>query len=146
MMLWYPVQRHRLPDSASRISRSPASGWALRKAVICMRKPGVQKPHWNRGIPNRLLQRAERAVGRQPLDVVTWPAACTASIRQDAPACRRRGRARAADAVLAPDVGAGQVEVLAQEVGQRLARLHRAGARGPVYLHGDIHHRSPAAA
>src|ERR1700733_5293946 len=41
-MFWYPVQRHRFPDSASRTSSSLGERFSSRKAVMVMRMPGVQ--------------------------------------------------------------------------------------------------------
>src|SRR5258708_2776460 len=41
-MFWYPVQRHRLEDSTSRISSSPTSGFCSNNATESIRKPGVQ--------------------------------------------------------------------------------------------------------
>src|SRR6202011_6045183 len=46
-------------------------------------------------------------------------------------------RARAADAVLAPEVGPGQREVVAQKVRERLSWLHRPGPGIPV--DGQLH-------
>ena len=44
--MWvYPVQRHRLPESPSRICASSASGYFWSRSVAVMSMPGVQKPH-----------------------------------------------------------------------------------------------------
>src|SRR4051794_9383820 len=45
-MLWYPVQRHRLPSSPTLTSSSVGCGFSLRRSTDCMIIPGVQKPHW----------------------------------------------------------------------------------------------------
>ena len=50
-------------------------------------------------------------------------------------------RARTADAVLAAEVGAGEMKVIPQEVGQRLARLRRTRARRAVDRQADVHHQ-----
>jgi len=44
-MFWYPVQRQRLPEIASRASASVGSWFSSRYAVMVVRKPGVQNPH-----------------------------------------------------------------------------------------------------
>ena len=44
-IFWYPVQRQRLPESASRISSSDGSGTRRRRSAAATTKPGVQKPH-----------------------------------------------------------------------------------------------------
>ena len=41
-MFWYPVQRHRLPEIASRMSLSVGSGWDARYTVSVVRTPAVQ--------------------------------------------------------------------------------------------------------
>ena len=76
-------------------------------------------------LAERLLQRVERRRPRQPLDRRHLGAVGLHGEHQ----ARARGlavdqdRARAADAVLASDVRAGEPEVLAQEVREQLARL-----------------------
>ena len=44
-IFWYPVQRQRLPESASRISSSVGSGTRRRRSAAATTKPGVQNPH-----------------------------------------------------------------------------------------------------
>ena len=44
-MLWYPVQRQKLPSSACRISVSEGSGLFCNKSAAAMIMPGVQNPH-----------------------------------------------------------------------------------------------------
>lgn len=46
-MLSYPVHRHRLPDSASRTSRSSGDAFSAGRATVAITNPGVQNPHWN---------------------------------------------------------------------------------------------------
>src|SRR5580658_3157711 len=90
-------------------------------------------------IPHRLLQCAEPAVRGQPLDR-RYLAAGGLDRQHQARAHRppvEDDRARAADPVLAADVGAGEVEVIPQEVRQRLARLRRTRARRAVDPQGD---------
>src|SRR5882672_6270050 len=44
--IWlYPVQRHKFPLNAPRISSSVGSGFTASKCLTVMMKPGVQKPH-----------------------------------------------------------------------------------------------------
>ncbi|OPZ77026.1 MAG: hypothetical protein BWY79_01348 [Actinobacteria bacterium ADurb.Bin444] len=45
-ILAYPVQRHRFPAMASRISGSEGLEFRDSKAVALTTNPGVQKPHW----------------------------------------------------------------------------------------------------
>ena len=76
-------------------------------------------------VPESLLQRLQRRRPRaSPSTVCTLaPSACTASIRQlRARRAVDQHRARAAHAVLAADVGAGEAELVAQEVGEVRAR------------------------
>ena len=82
---------------------------------------------------------AQAPVGRQPLDGRDLAAlrlhgkkqagAHSQAIQQD--------RADAAGAVLAADVGAGQVQLVAQEVAQQHARFDRALVGCAVYRDGD---------
>ena len=44
-MLWYPVQRQKLPSSASRTSLSLGAGLDFAKSIAFITMPGVQKPH-----------------------------------------------------------------------------------------------------
>src|SRR6478752_4933216 len=46
-MLWYPVQRHRLPSSPRRISSSEGLGFSFSSETAAITNPGVQKPHWS---------------------------------------------------------------------------------------------------
>ena len=77
-------------------------------------------------VAERLLQRIE-LVGarREPSTVViSWPSACTASIRQErAGQAVEQDRAGAADAVLAAEMRAGEAERVAQEIGERQPHL-----------------------
>ena len=81
-MLWYPVQRQRLPSSPSRISRSVGFGFSVSRPTAAITMPGVQKPHCSpcsarnaAGIGCRSSPSAE-----SPSNVVTdWPSTCTAS-------------------------------------------------------------------
>ena len=92
-----------------------------------IRNPGVQKPHWQAvRLVERLLQRVQLpSCPRQALDGAEL---CPVRLdgEQDARAHRlpvHLHRAGAADAVLAPDVGAGQPRLVADEVRQEEARL-----------------------
>ena len=42
----HPVQRQRLPESASRISSSVGLALCWRRSAAATTSPGVQKPHW----------------------------------------------------------------------------------------------------
>ncbi len=43
---WYPLQRHRWADRASRIVSSLGSGSRASSATAAITIPGVQYPHW----------------------------------------------------------------------------------------------------
>ena len=131
----------------------------------CRRWPGGSRPRWGRvllqeghqghqeagraeaalqavGLPERLLQRMELgpAPGASPSTVVSSrPSACTASIRQERTGSpSKQDRAGAAHAVLAADVGAGQAQVVAQEVGEQQARLDLPLVGPAVDRDGDL--------
>ena len=93
-------------------------------------------------LTERLLQRVQPAVAHQPLDGGDLGAVRLHGEHQ----AGARGLAvdedgaGAADAVLAADVGAGQLEILAQEVHQELARLAAALARRAVDGEVDVRH------
>ena len=82
----------------------------------------MQKPHWKAvALAERLLERVQRvAVGEafDGRDVGAVGLDGEHQARPDGFAVDEHG-ARAAHAVLAPEVGAGQLEILAQEVGER---------------------------
>ncbi len=109
---------------------SPVVGCATRScAAISI--PGVQKPHCSALLlVERLLQIGELARVRQALDRVDLAAvrlhrehqAAAHDLAVDAQ------RARAAHAVLAADVRAGEAQLLAQEVDQVLARRDAAAS------------------
>ena len=91
--------------------------------------PGVQKPHCRAWCRRKLSCSRDRpAAGEMPSMVVTAaPSAWTASIRQPRMASPSKStRAGAADAMLAAEMGAGQIELVAQRFGEALARLDRA--------------------
>ena len=44
-IFWYPVQRQRFPERASRISSSVGSAVRLSRSAVATTSPGVQKPH-----------------------------------------------------------------------------------------------------
>ena len=98
----------------------------------------MQKPHWSAwwrrnascsGVSGPSLgERLDRLDRR--------PSACTASTQQPRTAdAVEAHRARAADAVLAADVGAGQPEPVAQEVRQQQPRLD--GSRDDAAVDGE---------
>src|SRR5262249_16470485 len=99
-------------------------------------------------VPHRFLQRVHRAVGREALDGHDLG---TARLNREHQARANRfaveqHRARAADAMLATDVGTRQVEVLADEVDQCLAGFDRTPARRSVdgQVEGDLFAHSGA--
>ena len=85
--------------------------------------PGVQKPHCSPWHSANACCTGLIASGSLPMPstvVISWACAVTANIRQERIGCAvDEHGARAADAVLAADVGAGEGEVVAQEVGQQ---------------------------
>ena len=126
------------PGSAPR----PGRGTRRRNAVTDTTNPGVQKPHCRPCSSQKACWTGPSEPGASPVSpstvVTSRPSACTAE-HQAGPDRRAvdQHRARPADAVLAGQVGAGQQEVLAQQVGERLARLRTDPARLPV--HGQRH-------
>src|SRR4030095_5604584 len=84
-----------------------------------------------------LLERRQRVADGEALDRLDR-ATAHLNGEQQARAHRRSihdDRARAAYAVLAAQVGPRQLEIVAQEVGERLARLDRALVAPPVHGH-----------
>ena len=101
--------------------------------MIVVRKPGVQKPHcrpWQSANACCTGDRVPSGSVSPSTVVISAPSALTASSRQDRTggAVQQDG-ARAADAVLAADVGAGQLQVVAQAVGQQPPGRHPGPAR-----------------
>ena len=102
---------------------------------MVVRKPGVQKPHCRPWHSRKACCTGPSSPSGRPspstvVTVVAWPRV-TANIRHERTGCAvEQHRARAADAVLAADVGAGQPQVVAQEVGQQPPRGHRRACRG----------------
>ena len=90
----------------------------------------MQKPHWSPCFSENAswIGCSAPSARRRPSTVVSsCPSAWTASIRQERTLRpSSEDRAGAADAVLAAEVRAGQAELVAQEVGERDARLGRA--------------------
>src|SRR6185503_14672690 len=83
-MFWYPVQRHKLPDSAQRTSSSVGSGFSSSRALAASIMPGVQKPHCK---PCSCLKPSwigcsSLAVARPSTVVTSCPLAWMASIVQ----------------------------------------------------------------
>jgi len=95
--------------------------------------PGVQNPHcrpWasRNAACSGCSASPEASPPLRPSTVATsCPSTCTANIRQDRTASPSNSTVQApADAVLAPDVRAGESQLVAQEVGEEQPRLHRA--------------------
>ena len=91
----------------------------------------MQKPHCSAWLlVERLLEQVQLAAVRRPSTVSSErPCACAASIRQPHGLPVDLDRARAAHAVLAADVRAGQAGLVADEVRQQRARLDLARVR-----------------
>ena len=121
----YPVQRQTLPESASRISSSLGSGVCLSRSAVATTRPGVQKPHWtapastNASWTRWSASPAAEALDRDDLVAVGLRGQHEA--RADERAVEEH-RARAAFALLARVLRAGQAEPLAERVEQALAR------------------------
>src|SRR5579864_5023835 len=84
-MFWYPVHRHRLPDSAHRTSSSVGSGLASRSALAASIMPGVQNPHCSpcSSLKPSCSGCSSLAVARPSTVPISCPSACTASMVQD---------------------------------------------------------------
>src|SRR3970040_2043291 len=92
--------------------------------------------------PERLLQRRQRAIPCQPLDGDDLgPVRLNGEegARADGDAVEPNG-ARPADAVLAPDVGSGEPETTADEIGEEEARFDGLVVPAPVDGHLDLAH------
>ena len=67
-ILAYPVQRQRLPESASRISSSEGAGFASSRSTVATTRPGRAEPALHRSrLDERLLHAVQPFVRRQPL-------------------------------------------------------------------------------
>src|SRR6266851_8462036 len=84
-MLWYPVQRHRLPSRYSRTSRSLGRGLFFTRSSALITMPGVQKPHCS-----AWLLRKASCIGcsvspsaTPSIVKILRPSACTAKSVQD---------------------------------------------------------------
>ena len=85
-MFWYPVHRQRLPPTISSASSSVGSGTTRSPAVIVVRNPGVQKPHWSPWHSVKACCTADRVPSgsaRPSTVVISAPSALTASSRQE---------------------------------------------------------------
>src|SRR5688572_3405887 len=119
------------------------AGWLLAHAHQVLRRhqhAGRAEPALQRiFLVERLLQLCQLLAVRQALDGF-HPAAIRLDREHQAAAHNfavDAQRARAADAVLAADVRAGQPELIAQEIDQVLARLDAARHLGAVYGERD---------
>src|SRR6266566_788150 len=93
---------------AMRTSCSVGSGLSRRNSMSVVRMPGVQKPHWSPWCSWKACCRgcSLSAEGAMPSTVrISWPSACTAN------------------AVLAAEMGAGEAELVPDEISQRHADL-----------------------
>ena len=108
---------------------APRAPWPRRRpgrrassASVDITNPGVQNPHWKAKLSmNACCSGCRVSPSARPSMVMTSaPSACTASMRHERTRLAvHEHRARAAHAVLAPEVGAGELELLAEEVGER---------------------------
>ena len=117
IILVYPVHRHRLPASASRISCSVGSGFSSSSAFADMITPGPQNPHCSEPFSsNSLLHRVQPLLVASPSMVSTSrPSACPASIRHELTAFAVDDhRAGAAVADVATELRARETELVAQ--------------------------------
>ncbi len=74
------------PESAARMVASSASGCSASRAVACMTKPGVQKPHWKAKLSQKACCSgfiAPSGPAMPSMVVTSVPRACTANMRQD---------------------------------------------------------------
>ena len=141
-----------MPDSrcSGRCCRKCASRTScLGRVGIVAQKFGQRRQHARRAeaalqaviVAKRLLQRvSSSAVGARPSTVAISrrPPAPRASGRS-APSGRREDRAGAADAVLAAEMRAGEPELVAQEIGEREARLDLCARTVlPLTVSGDL--------
>src|ERR1700682_4338445 len=88
-MLWYPVQRQRLPSSPTRISRSVGFGLRSSSCLAAMIIPGVQKPHCRPCSSQNACCRGCKVVplARPSMVVISAPSAWTAKMVQDLTLC-----------------------------------------------------------
>ena len=84
MIFTYPVQRHRFPERASRISSSEGSFFSSSKALADRIIPGVQKPHWTAPSSTKASWRGwSLPPGESPSIVrISFPSAWIARTRQ----------------------------------------------------------------
>ena len=92
----------------------------------------MQKPHWNEWLSRSADCSAFRSspAAKPSIVVMLAPGPAPPASGTSAPATIEEDHARATHAVLAAEMGAGQVEVFAEEVGERLAGLGHALATG----------------
>ena len=149
---WYPVQRHRFPDSTSRMPSTPGQSPGLSASRV-IKKPGVQKPHCSPWASRNASCMGDMVPGSARPSTVRMACPVDLNREQDAGpdgiAVDDHG-AGPADAVFAAHVGAGETEVVAQEIREQPAGLDAALDPDPVDLYGDVdlfaglaHPRSP---
>ena len=115
-----------LPDRPSSISAGVALGFLSKAARMATTKPGVQKPHcwascWTKAAGHRVeLAAVDQRLGR--LDLLALGLQGQHGAGVDRLAVEQDG-AGAAGAAIADALAAGDVEVIAQGVEQRDARL-----------------------
>src|SRR5262249_18911931 len=81
----YPVQRQRLPESASRISSSDGSGERSSRSAAATTRPGVQNPHCTAPVSTtaRCTGCGSSSAASPSTVVTSCPSACAASTRQE---------------------------------------------------------------
>ena len=125
-MLWYPVQRQRLPSRPSRISSSDGLGFSLSSETAAMTKPRRAEAALERVLlVERLLHRVQLVALGEPLDRRDLAAVGLHGehgARLHRLAVEQHG-ARPAGRRVAADVRAREPELVAQEVHEQLPRL-----------------------
>src|SRR5215208_2552414 len=115
-MFSYPVQRQRLPEMASRISRSVGLGFLSRNSVPVMIMPGVQNPHCS---PCSWRNPSCTGVSSVPLQIPSMVVTSCPSVRT---ASTVHGT-RSAVGRVTPPVGSRQPEMIPDKVNQEQPRL-----------------------
>ena len=112
---------------SSRVGGPPRSS----RSEAASRIPGVQKPHWRAWFARNASCSGPHSSALDGLDLGAVRLHGEQQARADGDAVEPDG-ARAADAVLAPDVRPGQSERVAQEVGEQEPRLDLFAVAPPV--------------
>ena len=143
-IFWYPVQRQRFPESASRISSSVGSAVRLSRSAVATTSPGVQKPHWTAPASANAACTGMKAVSvGKPLhrdDLVAVGLRGEHEAGADERPVEQDG-ARSALTLLAGVLRAGETEPVTQRREQALPRPHVGLEPLAVDGHRDPHVR-----